>query len=166
MRSTILVLLALLVVPGCGGDEPAGVDGAPVEQEEAVPAGSPRAEEGPTDGGLVTDSLDGTYRVQVLLRGDAVVDGEWPLNEPFELEVRVTEGADPARIVRDVELRVDARMTVHGHGMKQDARAEQTPDGSWRAGPMLLHMTGPWELHVDVTRGALTERAWFQVVLE
>ena len=95
-----------------------------------------------------------------------VVAGEVPLNEEFDVEVRLFDGATREPIVEGVELRVDARMPVHGHGMKQDARAEQQTDGSWLARPVLLHMTGPWELHVDVTRGAVTERAQYAIVLE
>ena len=116
--------------------------------------------------GQGTLSLHGTYWVSVLYHGTSVVAGEVPLNEEFDVEVRLFDGATREPIVEGVELRVDARMPVHGHGMKQDARAEQQTDGSWLARPVLLHMTGPWELHVDVTRGAVTERAQYAIVLE
>ena len=41
-----------------------------------------------------------------------------------------------------------------------------TGDGHFTVEGMLFHMVGRWELYLDVTRGPLTERAQFEVVLE
>ena len=61
---------------------------------------------------------------------------------------------------------IDARMPGHGHGMIYDVSAELTGSGTYIARGMLFHMTGHWELYVDITDGAWTERAQFDIELE
>ena len=174
MRVTILLLLGALA-GSCGSAESSadaegsGADSpevsAPTETSTAEPRATVDAPWSPEEG-WGTVSLDGSYWVTYLLHGEAVYDDEIPLNEDFEVEVRVFDAETRSQTVGGVDVRVDAQMPIHGHGMKQDARAVRQPDGSWRAKPMLLHMTGPWEIHVDITRGALTERAQFEIDLE
>jgi hypothetical protein len=91
---------------------------------------------------------------------------EYPQNEEFDLVVRVLDGPTRTRLVRGAEIHVDARMPAHGHGMTHDATLEAQPDGSWIARGLLFHMVGHWELYVDVRRGAITERAQFDIELE
>ena len=90
----------------------------------------------------------------------------WPQNEEFDLVVRVLDGPTRRAVVRDAEIRVDARMPAHGHGMTRDATLEIQPDGSWLVRGMLFHMVGHWELYVDLRRGAITERAQIDIDLE
>jgi len=84
---------------------------------------------------------------------------ESPLNETFGLSVRVYADAAHTRPAADVELSVDARMPRHGHGMRREPMIERAGPGHFEVEGMLLHMPGYWELHFDVTRGAVTERA-------
>jgi hypothetical protein len=115
----------------------------------------------PPEEGRATASLDGTYWVSCVLPA-----GELPLNEEFEFELRVLDGATRSKAVGDVEVSVDARMPEHGHGMRQAPRLEKLAPGRWRVSGFLMHMVGHWELHVDLTRGALTERAQLDLDLE
>ena len=55
-------------------------------------------------------------------------------------------------------LTVDADMPAHGHGMNV-APALSLEDGWIVADPLLFHMPGAWEIYVDRSTGALTERA-------
>jgi hypothetical protein len=89
-----------------------------------------------------------------------------PDNEPFQLEVWVADSRRPNVVARDVALAVDAAMPEHGHGMNRTPRITRGDDGRFVVEGMLFHMTGHWELYLDVTRGAVTERAQCDIVLE
>lgn len=67
----------------------------------------------------------------------------------FGLEVAVCArtGARPA------ELRVDAQMPEHRHGMNYRPGVASRGDGRFTARGLLLHMPGRWEFSFDV-RGA------------
>jgi len=86
-----------------------------------------------------------------------------PENEPFALTVWVL---DRDGELADVDLSVDAAMPEHGHGMNRVPRIVEREDGGFQVDGLLFHMPGRWELYFDVTRGALTERAQVEVVLE
>ncbi|MAE29044.1 MAG: hypothetical protein CMJ87_08730 [Planctomycetes bacterium] len=89
---------------------------------------------------------------------------EVPLNEPFNLRVQLPGG--PQSID---SLAVDATMPNHRHGMLRAPRITVLgPDdeGSFLVEGMLFHMTGLWELHFDTTRGAVTQRAEVDIILE
>lgn len=82
-----------------------------------------------------------------------------PLNEPFEVRVRVQRSnGDP---VPDATCRVavDAAMPHHGHGMNVQPELIPNADGSHSARGMLFHMGGAWTLYFDITEGGITERA-------
>ena len=57
-------------------------------------------------------------------------------------------------------------MPHHGHGMNQDPLIERTGAGAYTARGLRLHMTGHWEVYLDVRQGALTERAEFTLELQ
>lgn len=114
----------------------------------------------PADQGIGVESNGGRYWVVYIPS-----QSEIPLNEEFDVELRVYDGATRSRLV-DAEVAVDARMPAHGHGMKIDARPIPNPDGSYAVPGMLLHMVGHWELYVDLTVGPITERAQFDIELE
>ena len=113
------------------------------------------------DEGRTAHSQAGTYWVSCLFPGDEV-----PLNEEFEFELRVLDGASRTTAVEDAELELDARMPAHGHGLRQSPHLEALGPGRWRVSGLLLHMVGHWELHVDLRRGALTERAQLDLTLD
>ena len=95
---------------------------------------------------------------------------EIPLGVPFDVELEVR--AAPGREVEgrdstaELELSFDARMPEHRHGMRVRPTIERTGDGRFRVRGARLHMPGSWELHFDLTEGAITERAQVRVELE
>ena len=103
-------------------------------------------------------SNTGTFTVEMRFLPTPV-----PLNEPFTVDFNMT--AKPAdRSTMTVE--VDARMPAHFHGMTRVPKVTRQADGSWRAEGMRFHMPGRWEIHVDVTRNGVTERAQTDVILK
>lgn len=106
-------------------------------------------------------SNDGTYLIRYRLPEDGI-----PLNEDFGLEVAVYRADAPDIVLRDVRAHVDAAMPHHFHGMTQFSTVEAQEDGSFEVEAMRFHMPGRWEMYVDVTEGAVTERAQFWVELD
>ncbi|HVS20012.1 MAG TPA: FixH family protein [Planctomycetota bacterium] len=100
-----------------------------------------------------------------LLRVAASVE-PLPENEVFELSVWVFDPAEPEVPLEDAELAADAGMPEHGHGMNRMPAVARRADGGFDVTGMLFHMGGSWELYLDVTRGAITERAQTRVELE
>lgn len=101
------------------------------------------------------ESQAGGYRVVVESVPPAI-----PLNEPFDLRLRV-EPAPP-----ELRVDVDARMPEHFHGMNRAPRVTRAPDGSFLAEGLLFHMPGLWELHIDLRQGPRSERAQLDVILK
>lgn len=87
-----------------------------------------------------------------------------PLNEPFSIELRVR--AADGSVPDGLELAFDARMPEHRHGMRVVPEVRELGEGRFRVEGARLHMPGAWELHFDLTRGAITERAQARVELE
>ena len=144
----LATMLCAVVLCACSsGDEPARATTWPPE----VGVG----------GGAGAFSNDGAYYVVYAARPQEV-----PLNEDFEVDWRVFDAGTRQEIGADAEIFVDARMPAHNHGMKHEVELVCNDDGSLTARGMLFHMTGHWELYVDVTRGAITERTQFDVDLE
>ncbi len=155
-RAASIVAIAIAACRSAPGDvPPLGPERGSAEIEPPPPP------PWPPDEGRGTPSNAGTYWVSVL-----GPEGDYPLNEEFDMVVRVLDGATRSRVVRDAAIRVDARMPAHGHGMKHDPTLDLQPDGSWLVRGMLLHMVGHWEIYVDLERGPITERAQLDVDLE
>lgn len=89
-----------------------------------------------------------------------------PVNEPFELELKLYAGTDTEEPIPDALVFIRAWMPEHGHGMLREPRSEPRGDGSYRVRGMLFHMDGFWQLFVDVVRDGISERAEFDVVVE
>jgi DNA-binding beta-propeller fold protein YncE len=104
-----------------------------------------------------------------------------PLNEPFAMNVLIYESPGRSRLAQKVILDVDATMPEHHHGMslKPKVRAIDGPavqdllpghgalgDGRFEVRGMLFHMPGRWEIHFDITHGAITERAQIEIELD
>lgn len=69
-----------------------------------------------------------------------------PQARPFALSVRLC----PA----DAELlAVDATMPAHRHGMNYRPSLKPQGGGRWRVEGLLWHMSGAWELRLDVRQG-------------
>ena len=165
MSSSSLSILLLCVGAAFGAcaqpaaNEPTGATGRSSDTG-AEDGRGPRKAPWSAEEGLGFASNDGRYWITLLPDVE-----EFPLNETFGLELRVFDGATRSELV-DAEVQVDARMPAHGHGMKQDVAPTEQPDGSYRVEDVLLHMVGHWELYVDLTDGAVTERAQFDIDLE
>ncbi|MEZ6021284.1 MAG: hypothetical protein R3F17_14690 [Planctomycetota bacterium] len=82
----------------------------------------------------------------------------------FAIEVQLAETREGAALDLPAEqVRVDARMPDHRHGMLQAVTVTRIALRHYRVEGMRLHMVGYWEFHVDVRRGAWTERAAFSL---
>lgn len=145
LRSRAAAPLLAAVLAACSGED--GARGAAA----ACPEGS-----------AAWSNAGGFYAVWRPLAEPAEV----PLNEEFEAEVWLFTDDSCAVPVEGAEVAIDCRMPAHRHGMLHDVALEHRGGGRYVAEGMLCHMTGRWELHVDLTRGALTERAQFDFVLE
>jgi hypothetical protein len=111
------------------------------------------------DGWWTLRSAEGTLEVRYRFVPDPP-----PLRDPFGLEVAVVDRATgkPAA----VDLRVDAAMPHHGHGMNVAPTIERTGDGTWRVERMLFHMPGYWELSFDLLSKGRLERATAEVTIQ
>jgi len=169
---TLITITAVAVLAGCPADDggktvepPAAVPKivAPPAtgpaSESAAPVAPPVVPPAPAPAGVL--SSDDTFWVTYVLDPDPI-----PLNETFDIRVRVYDGADRKTLVDDVELTVDGRMPQHRHGMNRAPRVERNADGSFNVTGMLFHMPGDWELHFDISRGSVTERCLVEVELE
>jgi DNA-binding beta-propeller fold protein YncE len=102
-------------------------------------------------------------RYQLELRS---VPSPVPANQMFGLELQVLEGCTNPKPAADVSLAIEAVMPEHRHGMTTQPVVEPLGNGRFRASGLLMHMAGLWELHVDVTRKGVLERAQADLVLE
>ena len=92
----------------------------------------------------------GKYTVAYATSPSPVVVGQH-----FRVDVAVCAkaGAPAAR-----DLRVDATMPEHRHGMNYRASVTSPRPGEWRAEGLLFHMPGRWDLTFDVVAGGATQR--------
>ena len=63
-------------------------------------------------------------------------------------------------------LRVDASMPEHRHGMNYRSSLKPLGDGRWRVEGLLWHMSGRWELRLDVQSQGLEHRLRQSVLLQ
>lgn len=124
---------------------------------------APPAPAGPDPGGLHRIcSAAGGYGLRVTSDPSPV-----PLNEPFDLRVEVRRGCAPEAPAPDgLLLRVSGWMPVHRHGMNTQPRVQALGQGRYAVQGLVLHMSGLWELHFDLWRDALLERAQWELDLE
>jgi hypothetical protein len=73
-----------------------------------------------------------------------VATDEIPLAQPFSILVTICSDA----AVKD--LRVDAVMPAHQHGLNYTPKVTALGDGVFQVEGILFHMPGLWELQVDV----------------
>jgi len=106
-------------------------------------------------------SNGGTYGIDILAAPDPI-----PLGDLFDIEVRVREGCRSGPPAEKVGLEVEAIMPGHGHGMNTHPRVATLGGGRFLATGLRFHMPGRWEVHFDVVRGGVLERAQAEVALE
>lgn len=95
-----------------------------------------------------------------LASGNAEVAYRWEPAEPkvgqfFTAEI-VACGA-PHRDAAD-EIKIDATMPAHGHGMNYRPSAAMTAPGHYRFTGLMLHMPGTWRITIDVLQGGKRNR--------
>lgn len=166
MRYKFVIVVAL-ALPACvhksatldqapeGGPEPGQATAAPtetggLEDREAV--------ELPSE--FSATSRAGKYTVVW-----RPAEGSIPLNETFELDVEVTRVNDGSP-VSGADVYVDAGMPEHNHGMLREPKSREVSPGVYRVEGMLLHMTGYWQVFVNVIEGGVAEAADFELTLE
>jgi hypothetical protein len=146
---TRLLLALALITSACASHVPEESPGP-----EPLPAWDPAG----THGAL---SSDGSYWVVY-----RALPNDVPVNSEFAVEFYVTHTDVRDVLIAPETVTVDARMPGHGHGMLYDVSTARTQGGTYATPGMLFHMTGHWELYVDITLGPWTERAQFDIDLE
>lgn len=99
-------------------------------------------------------TTDGRYRIEWRSVPDPL-----PLNRDFRLEVRLNpvEGAEPPS--QPLELRADAEMPEHQHGMLQTPISRALGERRFEVEGMRFHMPGRWVLLFEVREGLKKSRA-------
>jgi len=106
-------------------------------------------------------SADGTYVVRYRCEPHPIPQGEL-----FRMTVGVFSADSGTPVGDEIELRVDAAMPEHAHGMNTRPTVERGRDGLFRVDGMLFHMSGYWEIYFDVVDRGVVERAQTSVTLE
>ena len=88
-----------------------------------------------------------------------------PLRRPFTLLVEAFEDPECTRPYAADSALIDSWMPHHRHGMNVASRVSADGPGRWRAEGMLMHMSGLWEVDVDLVRKGRSERAQWMVDL-
>ncbi len=70
--------------------------------------------------------------------------GAIPLAQPFSVQISVCAEATVHQV------RVDAFMPAHQHGLNYAPEVSALGDGTFRVDGLLFHMSGLWELQADV----------------
>ena len=104
---------------------------------------------------------------QRLASDDAEVAYRW---DPAELKVGrffaaevvacKTPHSEPVR-----EIRIDATMPAHNHGMNYRPSAAQTGPGHYKFTGLMLHMAGTWRLTIDLVQGSKRTRLTHEIKL-
>ena len=89
--------------------------------------------------------------------------GEIAENKHFSLDLHVKSTVTTAGVL---EVKVDADMPAHGHGMNTQPEVVAGKEGDYRVDGMLFHMAGEWVITVEVGRQGKMERASFPVQIE
>jgi len=155
-----LACACLAWTAGCGStstkqDPPRPVDLRPPATDAAAQSGPVAARQ------FSNRSRAGTYQISWQAIGQPI-----PLNEPFSLQVVISPAADPEARVSGAQIFVQASMPEHNHGMLREPRAHEIAPGIYRVEGMLLHMTGHWQIFVDVVKDGIAETADFELTLE
>lgn len=106
-------------------------------------------------------SNDGRFAVFVRPTPDPIQE-----RQTFSLEVFVTSRMRPDTLLSGVELRVDAAMPEHGHGINVVPKTTRLAEGHFRVDGTRLHMPGRWEVYVDLREGTRSERAQWTLELD
>lgn len=101
------------------------------------------------------ESAGGTWRVRWRSEPETLAFGE--------LARLVVEAADASGAAPD-ELRADAGMPEHGHGLLRRAQVVRLGTGRFAVEDLYLQMPGAWRLYLDLGRAGVFERV--EIALE
>lgn len=108
-----------------------------------------------------TLSNDGSWRVHWRLLVDQK-QVELPIvRRRFTIELKIESTSTPKDFPRAII--VDAQMPEHAHGMNVAPTISLDKNGSGRSDGMLFHMSGRWEVDVDIDDGFTVERAQWNI---
>ena len=130
-------------------DDPEQCDPAALAPRQVAP--------GEVRGAFNFESIERTYMFVCETEPDPV-----RLNELFSMHIRVWY-LDGRPIANPISIDADAAMPQHGHGMMVRPKVTAKDDNWFLVEGMMLHMPGVWRLSIDVTEGAVTERASFEL---
>ena len=88
-----------------------------------------------------------------------------PLRRAFTLSIEAFEDPECTRPYAADAALIDSWMPHHRHGMNVAPQISCEAPGRWRAEGMLMHMSGLWEVDVDLVRDGRSERAQWMVDL-
>ena len=117
--------------------------------------------------GAPVRSNGGTFWLRARLESESpTADASTPpLRRPFSLLIEAFEDAECTRPFVSESAIIDSWMPHHRHGMNVAPRITSEGPGRWRAEGMLMHMSGLWEVDVDLAREGRSERAQWMVEL-
>ncbi len=106
----------------------------------------------------MSDTDGGVFHVTYTTDPDPIVE-----SEEFAITFVVYDAADTSTPLTDTTVAAEGWMPVHGHGMNVTPVASQNTDGSWTVAPFQFHMSGHWEIPVDVSQATETDTVTFHV---
>ena len=86
-----------------------------------------------------------------------------PVGQHFSLQLQVC--TDPGTTL-PTEVRVDADMPAHRHGMNYKPVIKAQGNGRFRVDGMMFHMAGQWQLAFEVQSGKETLRLYHDVQVD
>ena len=107
---------------------------------------------------VTVKSDGGGYEVTLQPSGGGIL---W--NKHFSLEMNLKSERP---LSEDFEVRVDADMPAHRHGMNTKAEVFDQGKFAYVVEGMLFHMKGDWVITVELTEGGVTEKAEFPVLIK
>ncbi len=95
---------------------------------------------------MLRTQTSATYRVSYQPQQDPI-----PLNEHFRVTLNLQNLSTTRPPEKTVQVRVDADMPEHNHGMQSTPEVVSLGNGQYEVRGLLYHMAGYWEMEVTVT---------------
>jgi hypothetical protein len=127
-------------------NKPSAPASAPASSPASAPGSAPasQATSAPVENGpLEATGQKGRYRFALKLKPASPRVGEL-----FQVETTVTD-AKTGQPVPGLDIKVDATMPDHRHGMMTRPVHKELGQGRYQSQGMKMHMSGRWELRVD-----------------
>jgi hypothetical protein len=159
-RILALVLIVLVMTSSACAPRP----NSPAPDTSDIASESPRATEkskAVTDGMTRIRSNDGAYNVFYRTLPSSI-----PMNDTFSMELVIHSALGKLAETNRPVVTADAAMPHHGHGMNHRPTVTDRGDGAYLVQDMLFHMSGYWEIYIDITSQGITERAQWSVEIE